>query len=101
MSDTVAVHRHDLGTLLICAMRYSIGRNTYMPSLICSTIKLHAGDLDDSDREMLAQNILDELKYLERLPVKDSVDSHIKKEERVKWLEVVQQLQRNPDELVK
>jgi hypothetical protein len=94
MDDKVKVNKHDLGTLMICAMRYSIGRNTYMPSLICRTIKLHAGDLDDSDKEMLAQNILDELKYLERFPVKDSMDSHIKKEERVQWLEAVQQLQK-------
>lgn len=99
MSEAVKINKHDLGTLLICAMRYSIGRNTYMPSLICRTIKHHADDLDDADRETLAKNILDELKYLERLPVKDSVDSHIKKEERVQWLEAVQRLQGNLNEL--
>ena len=94
MKDTVQVHRHDLGTLLICAMRYSIGRNTYMPSLICSIIKHYGSDLNDADKETVSKNIMDELKYLERLPSNDSVNSHIKKEERINWLEVVQELQK-------
>jgi hypothetical protein len=94
MKDMVEVAQHDLGTLLVCSVRYSIGRNTYMPSLICSIIKRHAAHLDDADREVIAKSIMDELQYLERLPSKDSIDSHIKKEERVNWLEVVQQLQK-------
>lgn len=94
MDDKVKVNKHDLGTLMVCAMRYSIGRNTYMPSLICSIIKHYGSDLDDADKETVSKNIMDELKYLERLPSKDSVDSHIKKEERVQWLEAVQELQK-------
>lgn len=37
----------DFGTLVICAVRYSIGRCTYMPSLICNYLKPRLSLLDD------------------------------------------------------
>lgn len=47
----------NLRTLLVCSFRYSLGRQTYMPSLVQSIIKQHWEDLEDSDLLQFADDI--------------------------------------------
>lgn len=37
----------DFGTVLVCAVRYALGRCTYMPRLVIDFIKPHLPKLDD------------------------------------------------------
>ena len=37
----------DFGTICNCAVRYAVGRRTYMPSLVIDFITLHLGELSD------------------------------------------------------
>ena len=41
--------QEDLGTLCICALRYSMGRQTYMPSLVRDIVRLMLKELSDRD----------------------------------------------------
>ena len=34
--------------LLLCAVRYAMGRHTYMPSLVCDVIREHFSELEPS-----------------------------------------------------
>lgn len=88
------IHNADLGVLFICSIRYSIGRNTYMPQLICRIVKEHIDSLLPSDRIMLAENIESELNRLEFFHKKDpeSLDTKIKLEEKAKWTQLIEAL---------
>jgi len=39
----------DLGTLCVCALRYCMGRETYMPSLVRDIVRPMLKDLPDND----------------------------------------------------
>lgn len=41
------LHDHDFRLILIAAMRYAMGRNTYMPMVVADYIKRHIQRLDD------------------------------------------------------
>lgn len=47
----------DLGTLCICAERYALGRNTYMPSQVSGIIKGQIGALSDKDIFILISDL--------------------------------------------
>ena len=36
----------DTGTILLCAMRYALGRETYMPGIVQDYIRRHKDELD-------------------------------------------------------
>lgn len=44
----VKLNTRDFSTLAICAVRYSLGRLSYMPSLVCEIIKKHIDEIDSS-----------------------------------------------------
>ncbi len=44
-------------TLIIGAVRYAMGRATYMPSLVCSTIRSKVDDLETSTAAIIARDI--------------------------------------------
>lgn len=47
----------NLQTLFLCSVRYCLGRQTYMPSLVMSIIRTHSNVLRKSDCEQLAREI--------------------------------------------
>lgn len=50
----------DFGAILICAVRYALGRRTYMPSLVCEWIQTSCkGQLDLNTLKVLAKDIED------------------------------------------
>ena len=53
----------DFGTLCICAVRYSMGRQTYMPSLVRSIIYPLFDKLSDKDLAVMLQDCEFQKKY--------------------------------------
>ena len=49
----MVVDNEDFGTLVICAIRYCRGRQTYMPKLVRSIVKKHLSDVSDKDLQVL------------------------------------------------
>jgi hypothetical protein len=94
----VAVREEDLGTLLLCSMRYAIGRHTYMPSDICRIINEHKDELSEPNRKLLAVNIDSEIAFIQRCD-KDpnSLNSKVKREEAVKWFELIENLEKTKE----
>ena len=48
---------HDLETIFICAVRYSIGRQTYMPELVCRYITSLLPALEDNTLNAFVRDI--------------------------------------------
>lgn len=49
----VKLSSEDFGTLCFCAVRYAMGRATYMPSLVVAIIRPHLRELSDKDLGVL------------------------------------------------
>lgn len=52
----------DLECIIGCAMRYALGRSTYMPSLVCDFIKKHLDILSKKSLEVMIRDIVIDLK---------------------------------------
>lgn len=49
----------DFGTICICAVRYSLGRQSYMPKLVIDYIKEHIAEIDDRAIRVIIRDIND------------------------------------------
>ena len=49
----------DLGLICICAVRYSLGRMTYMPYVVCSFIKRNVDKLNKNSIYVIKRDIED------------------------------------------
>ena len=47
---------NDFATLAVCALRYSMGRETYMPDLVRSIVRPHLRELSDGDLSVLIRD---------------------------------------------
>lgn len=45
------------GTICLCAVRYAIGRQTYMPGLVQDFIRAHIGEIDDNAIRVMIRDI--------------------------------------------
>ena len=52
----ISISKEDFGTLCICAVRYSMGRRTYMPSMVQNIVREHLSDLSENDINVLLQD---------------------------------------------
>ena len=50
---TTKIEQEDLGTLMICAIRYCHGRETYMPSLVQDICNAYLQDISDKDLQVM------------------------------------------------
>lgn len=55
--NTVEIDREDYGSLCICAVRYCLGRKTYMPSNIQRIVSLTIRYLTDKDLQVMQSDI--------------------------------------------
>lgn len=53
----VKLNTRDFSTLAICAVRYSLGRQSYMPALVCDIICKHIDLIDPPDLLILQRDI--------------------------------------------
>lgn len=61
----------DFWTILICAVRYSIGRRTYMPGLVTDWIMANASDMPKGTAEIMLRDIQEQREFGERLGVSE------------------------------
>ncbi len=59
---SIELSQEDLGTLIICAVRYCQGRETYMPSLVLGIVKPFVSKLSDKDLGVLISDYQDQQK---------------------------------------
>ena len=49
----------DYATLCVCAVRYCLGRRTYMPELVCNIIRKNWDKISDTDLGIILRDIRD------------------------------------------
>lgn len=74
-----------LQTVLNCAVRYSLGRHTYIPSLVAEFIKPLIGELSNKTKTCMKQDISDYL-HSSR-PFMNNLDA-----DRKVWIELLNEL---------
>lgn len=52
----------DLNTLMLCALRYTIPRHTYMVSMVCEIIEINNGELDNNTKNTMIRDLDEGLK---------------------------------------
>jgi len=57
-------HDKDFGTICLCAMRYALGRQTYMPGLVQDYIKAHIKEIDSNAISVMIRDIDDKDKTI-------------------------------------
>ena len=55
--STFTLSGNEEQTLLISAVRYALGRSTYMPSFTCSVLTKHMGSLEPATAAIIARDI--------------------------------------------
>lgn len=81
----------DFGTLVVCAIRYCRGRQTYMPSLVRGIVKGHISDISNKDLQVLINDCEYTLKWEDEIDPKgwaEWKDMLIAEQERRKKNEV-------------
>lgn len=48
---------HETGIVVLCAIRYCIGRRTYMPGLLTDWVRRHWGKLSEKDRALILRDV--------------------------------------------
>lgn len=54
-----AYHDDEFGTICVCAERYALGRQTYMPTLVQDFIKRHIGELGTNALVVMRRDLED------------------------------------------
>jgi hypothetical protein len=62
----VDLDSHTIGTLVICATRYAMGRRSTAPSIVCSAVRACWQWMEPQDRSTLVRDLRDELDRAER-----------------------------------
>lgn len=52
-----SVYDEDLGAIAICAVRYALGRESYMPGLVQDFVKRHPEIVDENVRNVMIRDI--------------------------------------------
>lgn len=53
---TLKVDNEDFGTICVCALRYAMGRETYMPDLVRGFVRAHLKDISDKALNVMIQD---------------------------------------------
>ena len=62
MANLIKISQEDFGIVLVDAVRYCFGRQTYMPSLIMGIVKNYMSKLDDRTVACLERDVREALK---------------------------------------
>lgn len=57
----------ETGVIALCAVRYALGRRTYMPSLVADWLKRHWNCLTEQNQRSILRDVDDEFKRAEEL----------------------------------
>lgn len=47
----------DTGAIVVCALRYCVGRTSYMPSLVVDWVKRHWSQISINDRNVIRRDL--------------------------------------------
>lgn len=61
----------DFSTIVGCALRYALGRYTYMPSTVKGFIERHIEAITENNLNVMIRDIEDKMKYNKELPYKE------------------------------
>lgn len=75
----ITITQENIGNLIICAIRYCQGRQTYMPSVIQRIGRLYLRDLSDNDLKVL----IDDCDFQEKMQTYG--DERIDKPGWIQW----------------
>lgn len=64
--NMIKISADHLGWLLLCSMRYAIGRRTYAPSMTCDIIREHWKKLQQKDRDLLQRDLKEQVLYADK-----------------------------------
>ena len=53
----------DYGTIVLCAVRYCFGRQTYTPSLVIGYVKHNWNDISERDKAIIHRDVKEELAH--------------------------------------
>lgn len=56
----------DYGTIVLCAVRYAMGRMTYMPTIVINYVKEHWADLQPGMQDIILRDVSEELEHEDR-----------------------------------
>ena len=77
----VKIDEDGFGTLAVCALRYTFGRQTYMPDLVRGIIRTHLTEITNEDLAVM----IEDCHYQERMNLYG--DERIDKPGWIKWEE--------------
>lgn len=85
--NATLVNSADMWTLLMCSVRYAMGRRSYMPSTVADLVRKHVDVLDDHNLLQIQKEVFEELARAERCgeTLGDQVD-HDGWKEFVAWI---------------
>ena len=61
----------DFSTIVCCALRYALGRYTYIPSTVMGFIERHIEAITENDLNAMIRDIEVKMKYNKELPYKE------------------------------
>lgn len=61
MKPDVFVSSSNLGTLLVCSVRYALGRSTYMPWQVCDIVRQHWAHIAPGDQAAILRTVTEAL----------------------------------------
>lgn len=77
------MNQNDFGILCVCALRYCMGRRTYMPSLIIQICKAHLKEFSDKDLGVM----LEDISFREKMSLGDECDI----KDWMRWKEAIEE----------
>lgn len=88
----IDISQYDFGALCICALRYCMGRQTYMPGLVQEILKRNFQYLNDTDLDVL----LDDKRFQARMHLYGSETDKVSWEKF--WMELDEFVERRENE---
>lgn len=78
-----------VGAVLVCAVRYALGRRTYMPSMVCCVIQYALSDMSDRDICCIERDIIEQG---ERFKGDDTYKPYGDDIDKIEWMKLLDAL---------
>lgn len=92
MEQTLAINcDYQFQDMVICALRYAIGRNTYVVDEVCEWVENHPEILDDRVITVMKRDVSEQIMYYEAHGVNSIIEMDYKRLQTFYfWLDTVQ-----------
>lgn len=79
------IDRHDLSLLLVCSLRYALGRHSTIVGQVAGTVRAHYGKLSRSDRAVVIRDVEQHVTLDARLRADDEHAGCDHECDRIEW----------------